>query len=343
MPSAVLGPIPGFTLLGGATAFPDRELTNEEVLRSLPDSAWGRRQRQPADDELSFLAKSLEQTQGVSRRRWASESETTLELAIRAGGRALEDANTRGDALRLLLCSTSTPHRMTSTLSAPVGAALGASTACMDVRTGCAAGLFALGTCALYVAQGNAPALMVGSETFSKILPPNKVAAVSLADGAGALVFGQGSGALLSAVMESDGHLAGLVTTDGKLPPTAEDIARGGYRLTGMPDELSRVVPEKYVLAISAALEKAKLSAQDIDLFVPHQTSRELIVEVCRRTGVPFQRAFVNIDRHANIGVAGWMAALVEARAENRIRPGMNVLLAAVGGGMSWAAAVLRT
>ena len=45
---------------------------------------------------------------------------------------------------------------------------------------------------------------------------------------------------------------------------------------------------------------------------------------------------------HANIGAAGWMAALVEARGEGRCPEGTRLLLAAVGGGMSWAAAVLQ-
>ncbi len=54
------------------------------------------------------------------------------------------------------------------------------------------------------------------------------------------------------------------------------------------------------------------------------------------------ERAFVNVDRHANIGSAGWVVALAEARVAGRVRDGDLILLAAVGGGMSWAASVLR-
>jgi 3-oxoacyl-[acyl-carrier-protein] synthase-3 len=141
--------------------------------------------------------------------------------------------------------------------------------------------------------------------------------------------------------LETDGALGRLVTTDGALPPTAAEIERGGYLLSGSAEELGQVVPEKYVAALAEALGRAQLAPADVDLFVPHQTSVPLIREVCARTGIPLARAFVNVGAHANIGSAGWVVALVEARRAGRCPPGARVALAAVGGGMSWAAGVL--
>jgi len=102
------------------------------------------------------------------------------------------------------------------------------------------------------------------------------------------------------------------------------------------------VIPGKYEAAIGAALARAQLGPDAIALYVPHQTSATLIVEVCRRVGIPIERAFINVEKHANIGSAGWLVALCEGRAAGRVRDGDSILLAAVGGGMSWAAAVLR-
>ena len=344
MAAVEIGPIEGIAILGGGTAFPSRELGNVEVLRSLP-------QPPPTEEQLQFLAAGAGQTLGLSRRAWAhavgapldhAREETTLDLALRASQAALRDAGLEAADLSLILCATSTPHRMTSTVAAPLGAALGAAAACLDTRTGCSGGLFALSTAALYLAAGTGPALVVGAETFSKIIPPeHRGAQLALGDGAAALVLGRRAGAqLISAALETDGALGRLITTDGALPPTGEEIARGGYRLSGAPDELAQVVPQKYAAAISAARRRA--GGAEIDLFVPHQTSRALIARVAAEAGIPLERTFVNVERHANIGAAGWMAALVEARAEGRCPPGARLLLAAVGGGMSWAAAVLR-
>ena len=338
MTALTIGPIDDFGVLGAGTAFPARVVGNLEVLKALPPEAWGTRARVPDDEMVRFAATAMEQTLGVRERAWAV-SETTLDLATQAAARALADAKLTD--VDLVLVASSTPHRWTSTLSAPLGAALGLSCPCMDVRTGCAAGMFALANAALFHQAGAQRVLLVGTETFSKVIPrKSKMAAVSLGDGAGALVLGRVPGArLLAASMNTDGNLAGLVYTSGALPPTHEDLDRGGYVLSGDAEGLRSTVPEKYVSAITAVLERAKLTARDVDVYVPHQTSKDLIHEVCKRFELPTERAFINLHRHANIGAAGWVVALAEARGE-RLKPGQRVLLASVGGGMSWAAAM---
>jgi 3-oxoacyl-[acyl-carrier-protein] synthase-3 len=242
----------------------------------------------------------------------------------------------------MVLCATSTPHRMSSSVSAPLAMALGARGAAMDTRTGCSGGLFALATGAQLVAGGAGPVLVVGVDAFSRVLPPHsRIAALSLGDGAAAVVLAPRPGSAVEAVfLRTDGALGQLITTDGALPPTHADIDRGGYLLSGSPEALTLVVPEKYEEAIGAVLRRGKVSAEEIALFAPHQTSRKLVAEICRRTGLLPERAFISVERHANIGAAGWLAALHLAQA--RAVRGARVLTAAVGGGMSWGAALLR-
>jgi 3-oxoacyl-[acyl-carrier-protein] synthase-3 len=209
----------------------------------------------------------------------------------------------------------------------------------MDTRTGCSGGLFALATGALYASAGAGPVLIVGADTFSKVIPAgSKLAALSLGDGAGALVLGTRPGASLDAVfLKTDGALGGLITTDGALPPTHAEIDRGGYVLSGAPEALTAVVPSKYAEAIGAVMARARLKPSDLALFAPHQTSRTLIDKLSQSLDRP--RTFINVERHANIGAAGWIVALVESM--ESLRSGDRVLTAAVGGGMSWGAAVL--
>jgi len=334
-----VGPFDDFGVLGAGTAFPPRVVSNLEVLRGLPAEAWGNRARVPDGEQLEFAASAMEQTLGVRERAWASEEQTTLDLAKEAGAKALLDAGTT--AVDLLIVASSTPHRWTSTLSAPLGAWLQLKCPCFDVRTGCAAGLFGLAQAGLFHRGGAERVLLVGTETFSRVMPrQSKMAAVSLADGAGALLLGRREGARLRAVsMNTNGDLAGLVYTSGALPPTHAEIDRGGYVLSGDAEGLRETVPAKYEAAIRAVLERAGVGAGDVDAYVPHQTSKDIIHEVCRRLGIPTARAFLNLHRHANIGAAGWVVALAEARAEV-LRAGQRVLIASVGGGMSWAAAL---
>lgn len=351
MTAHVLGPIDGVGVLGAGVAFPSRSVDNLEALRLVGPRALGGRDL--PEERLRFIAASIEETMGVRERAWAhvpgqpldpAAGQSSLDLGLAAARAALADSGVPLGDVRIVTASTSTPHRMTSTLSAPLASSLALRAACMDIRTGCSGGVFALATAALHARAGSGAALVVGAETFSKVIPPeSKVAVVSLGDGAGALVVGESPGAvILSCAMETDGSLGALITTDGALPPTEAEIARGGYLLTGAPETLAQVVPDKYEAAIRAALDRAGLSASDIDLYVPHQTSAPLVARVAGAFGISMERAYVNVGRHANIGAAGWIVALAEARAEGRIGRGANVLLAAVGGGMSWAAAVLR-
>jgi 3-oxoacyl-[acyl-carrier-protein] synthase-3 len=338
-----IGPLDGISVLGGGSAFPALELTNEEVLRAFGLEG----------ERLRFVAHGARETMGVWKRAWAhrvgaplahGSENTTLDLAIRAGRSALADSGLDAGALSLVLVATSTPHRMTASVAAAVGSALGARAACADVRGGCSAGILAFAQASLAVAAGNGPALVIGAETFSKIVPPeSRAAALALADGAAALVVGRRDGArLLAASFETDGALGRLISTDGAMPPTEAELTRGGYLLSGAPDELAATVPGKYESAISRALGRAGLGPDAIDLFAPHQTSSELIAKVAARAGIAHARVFSHVERHANIGAAGWLCALVEARAEGRCPPGARVLAASVGGGMSWGALVLQ-
>jgi 3-oxoacyl-[acyl-carrier-protein] synthase-3 len=344
-----VGPFEGVAVVGAGTAFPPRVYTNEEALRAMASTLWP---REPDAEQVAFVARGAEEALGVRSRAWAhvpgtpfahGEEPTTIDLAADAARRALGDAGVEAGAVDLVLCSTSTPPRMTSTISGAVGARLGVRVPCMDVRTGCSGGIFALATAAAYLAAGCERVLLVGAETFSKVIPPrSKAAAVALGDGAGALVIGKRAGACLeSAFMCTDGALGHLISTDGALPPTEAEIERGGYVLGGDADELAAELPGKYAQAIAGCLERAGRSHGDVDLFVPHQTSAALIRGVAARAGIDEGRTFVNVPLHANVGSAGWLVALAEARAQRRTQPGTRTLVAAVGGGMSWAAALL--
>lgn len=200
-----LGPLPDVGLLGAGMSLPGAPIDNAAVLRRLP--AFAR-----ADEErVRFAAEGIRTSLGLEHRHWShtpgaplahGNEATTVDLALEAAHAALADAAVEAAQLPLVIATTSTPHRMTSTLSAAVAAALGANNAAaMDVRTGCAAGLFALQTAATYLQHAPGPVLVVGAETFSKVLPPaHKMALLSLGDGAGALVIGRRRGALLRAL-----------------------------------------------------------------------------------------------------------------------------------------------
>jgi 3-oxoacyl-[acyl-carrier-protein] synthase-3 len=94
--------------------------------------------------------------------------------------------------------------------------------------------------------------------------------------------------------------------------------------------------------ASDQALQRAGLTGEDIDLFIPHQANMRIIESTARYAKVPMEKVFVNVDRYGNMSSATIPVALDEAIEAGRLKPGDNVLMAAFGAGFTWASAVLR-
>jgi 3-oxoacyl-[acyl-carrier-protein] synthase-3 len=75
---------------------------------------------------------------------------------------------------------------------------------------------------------------------------------------------------------------------------------------------------------------------------VPHQANLRIIEAVARRTHVPMERVYVNIQRYGNMSAATVAIALCEAVEEGRVRPGALLLMPGFGGGLSFSAHVVR-
>jgi 3-oxoacyl-[acyl-carrier-protein] synthase-3 len=94
--------------------------------------------------------------------------------------------------------------------------------------------------------------------------------------------------------------------------------------------------------AVEEALQRAGVSVNEVDLFVPHQANQRILSSAAERIGLDAGRIYLNVDRVANTSAASIPIALDQAIAESRIREGSLVLLAAFGAGLTWASAVVR-
>jgi len=80
-----------------------------------------------------------------------------------------------------------------------------------------------------------------------------------------------------------------------------------------------------------------------VDWVVPHQANIRILKQLGERLGIPDDRFVLNIDRYGNTSSASVPIALDEAWRDGRIKPGQVVLVFALGSGVSWASAVIRT
>jgi 3-oxoacyl-[acyl-carrier-protein] synthase III len=93
---------------------------------------------------------------------------------------------------------------------------------------------------------------------------------------------------------------------------------------------------------VDEALAANKLTGRDVDWLVPHQANRRIIDSMGRKLGLPAEKVVVTVDRHANTSAASIPLALADAVTDGRIQPGHLVLMEAMGGGLTWAAGLVR-
>lgn len=313
--------------------------------RYLPASAL----ENGAFAELAGLTDEwIVQRTGVRARRVAGPDEGTAALGARAAERALASAGLAPGEVALLIVATSTPDHLTPPTSCEIQATIGAhDAACFDMEAGFAGWLHALVVASALVRTGVAAnALVVGADKLSTITDRTDPATGPLfGDGAGAVVLAPGDGPLRLGVTSwwADGRLAGALERPAggaRRPFDAEVLAQRAFLLKMEGAKLFRHSVRTMAEQARHVLDRAGLTAADVDLVVPHQANIRILTAFGEEAGVPPERVFVNLDRYGNTGSATIPIALDEAREQGRLRG--NVLLVSFGAGATAGAALLE-
>jgi 3-oxoacyl-[acyl-carrier-protein] synthase-3 len=210
----------------------------------------------------------------------------------------------------------------------------------------CAGFVYAMAQAAALIAAGQASRILViGAETFSRILDPNdRGTAVLFGDGAGAVILEQRSGTgtpqdrgILACDLNADGSQREILYVDGGVATTG---TAGCLRMAG-PEVFKHAV-QKLAETAEAALARAGLTPDQVDWVVPHQANIRIIKATSQRLGVPMERVVVTVQDHGNTSAASIPLALSVAAQQGRFKPGDLMVMEAIGGGLVWGAVVLR-
>ena len=321
-------------VLSVGTAVPERVLTNHDLSRVLDTSdQW-----------------IVERT-GIRERRIAGADQSVAMLSRDASLLALERAGVGVEELDTIVLATASPDRLLPSTACDLQALLGATNAAaFDVGAACPGYLYALAVAEGLVASGQSrTALVVGAEKLSTITDfQDRSTAILFGDGAGASVVrrAEGSGrGILSVFLKSDGRLAPLLYRPGggSSDPISEKVVceRSHYmKMAGR--EVFKAAVLAMAEACDVALTRAGVSADQIDLMIPHQANLRIIEATAKHANMPMSKVMVNLDRFGNTSSASIPLALDQAVAEGRIGPGSLLLLVAFGAGFTWGSAVVR-
>lgn len=284
---------------------------------------------------------------GIRQRHRAAEGQPVSDLAVEAARRALAAAGKTPADVDLIIVGTTTPDLTfpaTATivqrkLGCPVGIAF-------DVQAVCSGFVYALSTADGFVARGRSKcALVIGAETMTRLMDwTDRGTCVLFGDGAGALVLeaqtqlgNRDDRGILSTTIRSDGRFEELLYVDGGPGSTK---TTGHLRMNGR--EVFRHAVQKISGVIEETLVETGYAPDEVDLYVPHQANKRILDGIAKRLNISPDRIMYTLAKHGNTSAASIPLALNVAFEARRLSERKLILMEAMGGGLTWGAALAR-
>ena len=320
-------------LWGTGSYAPPRVMTNDEFSKFLETSdQW------------------IQERTGIRERRISSKEETNACMGKAAALQVLQETGLTPLDLDAIVYATASPDRLLPSQACDLQAILGAkNAAAFDVGAACSGFIFALSTAeGIIAAEQGEHVLVIAAEKLTSIMDwSDRTTAVLFGDGAGATIVRRSTNGrgILSVYLKTDGTLAELLYRPGggaTHPPSEELLKDHSYYIKMAGREVFKAAVLSMADACDHALERAGMTAGDIDLLIPHQANIRIIEATAKHAAMPMDRVYVNVDRFGNTSAASIAIALDEAVKTGRLKPGMVVMLCAFGAGFTWGSMVVR-
>jgi 3-oxoacyl-[acyl-carrier-protein] synthase-3 len=328
----------GVRIAGTGSYLPEKKLTNAD-LEKLMDTS----------DEW------IVQRTGIRERRIIdpAKGESAMTLCTAALRRALSDARLEAKDLDFIAVCTVSMEMTCPSTSCRVSELVGAGTAgCVDLTAACCGFVYGMNMAHDLIKVGtHRTVAVIGCDILTPLMDYNT-------EGRGtAIIFGDAAGAAIIQATEdtSKGIVAQSMHADGRgwkhlfiprqerdFPPDADPKDRRLHRMHMNGREVFKFAVGTFNGLIQETLDKAGVTAEQVDHYVCHQSNARILEAARERFGIPHEKMYVNIDRVGNTSSGSVPVCLDELRAAGRIHEGQLVMLVAFGGGLTWAASLWR-
>jgi 3-oxoacyl-[acyl-carrier-protein] synthase-3 len=275
-------------------------------------------------------------------------------MACQAAMRCLNHARVDKSCVDLIVVACSSPDQIQPAVACLVQAKLGlAGGRCpaFDVNSVCTGFVFALST-----AQGmmhDAPeqfrhALVIGTDAYSKILNwEDRRTCVYFGDGAGAVLLSQSerNTRRMRFRLGSDGRgsrCIGVPAGGTSIPVDHEVIDKKLHKFTMDGPLVWDFAVSTVPRAILQLLSEHNIAAQEVDLFILHQSNLRMIESIMRDLGLPMEKTVTTLETYGNTAAASIPITLAKAVDTGRLQSANRVVFCGFGGGLSWGVALLE-
>ena len=326
----------GVSITGIGSAIPSGVLTNADLEAYLDTT-----------DEW------VTQRTGIRQRRYCDPAldEGVLSLSRQAIERALADAKMTADQLDLLILASVTGETRCPSTSCRIAANIGAVNAgAFDLMAACSGFVYSMNIASALIHTGEYKTIgLIGCDVMSSI--------VDLSDRNNAVLFGDAAGAVVFTTTDdlSKGIIASQMCADGErwadlhLPryerdmPEGADLTNVRYgRLQMRGREVFKFAVSTFPKLIQSTCDQARISVDDVALFISHQSNLRILDASRERLGIPEEKLYVNIQNYGNSSSGSVPLCLDEARAKGLYHEGDLVMFIAFGGGLTWTSSLWR-
>lgn len=284
---------------------------------------------------------------GIESRRISHVN--TSELATVAAKQAIACAGIDASDIDCIIVATCSPDTLIPNIASKVQANLGIRTAAsFDLNAACTGFVYGLETATRLIQAGNyRNALVIGAERLSFYIDwTQRDTAVLFGDGSGAVVLSRTEEkpvGLQEAQLGCDAKGRDILAVPGYGTAMDRFAADNGYwDFNFVGKEIFKRAVKGMGAAAHQVLERSQLSTDKIDVVIPHQANIRIIQTLCDFAGIEQEKAFVNIQKYGNTSAATVPIALCEAVEQGHIKAGDNILTAAFGAGLTWAAGHIK-
>lgn len=311
----------GIKIKGTGRCVPEKTVTNDDLARIVDTS-----------DQWITIRTGI-------RRRHHCATETHANLCAGAAKAALARARVAPEQIGACIVATVSADTAVPSAACLLQRELGLpeDIPCFDLNAACTGFLYALHTMeCLLNASPRKFGLVVGAEVLSRL--------INWEDRGTCILFGDGAGAAVVECREgwpSIGAVLGSRGDDELLRlPGLEAGERSFIQMDGT--KVFKFAVETVPRCMDQVLQKAGMTAEDVDFFVFHQANARIIDLAVRKYRIPTEKYYKNIQEYGNTSAASIPLVLSELEEQGKVGPGSRVLAVGFGGGLTWGGALIE-
>ena len=305
------------------------------------------------NDELATMVDTNDEwivsRTGIKERRILKGSGKGVSImAVEAVKGLLQKTNTAPEEIDAIICATITPDLTFPATANLIAQKVGAKNAFgFDLAAACSGFLFALSTGAKFIESGSHKKIIViGADKMSSILDyKDRTTCIIFGDGAGAALLEpnhEGLG-IQDAILKSDGsgeQYLNIKAGGSRYPASLDTVQNHEHYVYQEGSAVFKFAVTKMAGVAKEIMDRNDLKGSDIAWLVPHQANKRIIDATAKLMQVPDDKVMMNISRYGN--TTGGTIPLCLWDYEAQLKKGDNLILAAFGGGFTWASIYLK-